>query len=268
MSRSLKRLLAVVAIGYLAIVGLMSTLETSLIFFPPELPPGWLADQARRSGAEELQLTAEDGTTLYAWWAPARGERAVVVFTGNAGTVGANPGLYERFTDAGLDVLHVNYRGYPGSTGTPSEEGLRMDARAAWAEARRRVSGPVSIYGKSLGGGVAVGLASEVDAAALVLDSTFESVLRVASEAYPWLPVRLVLKNRFRSDLLAPEVRCPTLLVHGTDDEVVPHVHGESLVQRFTAPARLLSLPGGMHNDDHLARPEVLAAVLAHLRGG
>jgi hypothetical protein len=135
-----RRVAAGLIVAYLLTVGLLAALERTLLFPAPTLPEGWLAAEAQAQGAREIRPVAEDGTRLYGWHLPAPTSRGVVVwFEGNGGSVGMRPGAFRRLTEDGWDVVHVNYRGYPGSDGAPNEDGLRMDARAAWAVAKGAV---------------------------------------------------------------------------------------------------------------------------------
>jgi uncharacterized protein len=237
-------------------LSLLSALERKILFPVPAVPREWLREMAEQLGAEELTLTAADGVRLYGWRLRAAGERAVLFFSGNGSSVGGNPLLYQRLVSAGFDVLHVSYRGYPGSEGVPDEEGLRRDARAAWdAMAAEMPAERITLVGESLGGAVALGLAAEVGPRALVLLSTFESAVRLGAEAFPWLPVRAVMKNRFDSGALAGRVQCAVLIVHGTADSVVPAGHAQDLARRFPRPPALVLVPGADHNEDLLDQP-------------
>jgi fermentation-respiration switch protein FrsA (DUF1100 family) len=264
-----RRVAAVLIVAYLLTMGLLAALERSMLFPAPTLPDGWLAAEAQAQGARELQPVAEDGTRLYGWHLPAPASRGVVVwFEGNGGSVGMRPGAFRRLSDAGWDVVQVNYRGYPGSDGTPNEDGLRMDARAAWAVAKG-LGGPVWIYGKSLGGGVAIGLAAEVcDAGdaplALVVESTFASAVRVGQESLPWAPVGLVMRNRFDSLARAPRVTAPALVLHGDADELIGPRHAEDLAAALPN-ARSERFAGAGHNDELLTTGRGWAALTALL---
>jgi len=247
---------------YLVYMGLLAAFETRMVFPAPELPDGWLAAQARAQGATELALTAEDGVALYGWHIPASGKGAVVWFEGNGGSVGMRPEEFRWIHEAGWDIVHVNYRGYPGSDGRPSEAGLRRDARAAWAFAMS-VAPRAWIFGKSLGGGVAIGLAAESDPVALVVDSTFTRMTDLAQAMFPVLPVGLLMSNRFDSMALAAKVRAPVMVIHGEADDMIPVAHGHALASAFPPGATLVTLPGINHNDRslHLVRDAILAHV-------
>lgn len=252
----------------LAMFGFLRWFETAALFPAPSLPPGWLQEQARRQGARETTVTTEDGVQLYAWHIPAGGQRVLLWFDGNGASVGMREEEFGRFQTMGLDIVQVNYRGYPGSEGSPSEEGLRADARAAWALAEQVAPGaPIVLFGKSLGGGVAIGLAAERPAEALVVESTFSSVTRAATEAFPFLPVRLMLVNRFDSAALAPKVVCPTLILHGTQDEIVSVAHVDALAAAFPRPPQIVRKVGTGHNPAILLDPEVWPMVQEWVQG-
>lgn len=258
--RSLGQLGLGLVVAYTVLVVGMSALERSLVFKPPPISRADLDDAARRNGAKVLTLFSEDGARLYGWHIDRPGP-LVLLFTGNGSSVGSYDRRYQAWTEAGFSVLHVNYRGYPGSSGRPHERGLRRDARAAWEYARTlHPPEDIVVYGKSLGGGVAMGLVSALPQhetpRALVLDSTFTRAVDTAAEQYPWLPVGLIMSNRFASIDRAHAVRCPTLVVHSVDDEVIPYAHGERLAAALPR-ARLLTLSGLGHNDDAVTTPQV-----------
>jgi len=245
-------------------MGFKDWLEGFTVYPAPRVPPATLASQAQQSKAEEVHITAEDGTRLYGWWLRGGHARAVLYFSGNRSTVGSNPERYAKLLGAGFDVLHINYRGYPGSQGTPSEKGLRMDARAAWKEVTRLYSPQsIRVLGSSLGGGVAMGVAAEFEPGALVLMSTFHSARRVAYENNPAWLVRWFMVSKLDSASLAPKVSCPTLLLHGEEDDLIHPKHAEDLSLCFASPAQVLRVPGANHRTDLLAHPPAWKALLA-----
>ena len=258
--KSPHRIAAAAVVGYLLSVGLISSFERRRLFPAPVVSLEVLHTEARAQGAEEIALRAEDGTQLYGWHLRGSDAGIVLWFDGNGGSVGMRPGAFRRLRDAGWDVVQINYRGYPGSEGVPSEAGLRMDARAAWAYASG--FGHPWIYGKSLGGGVAVGLAAEVDARGLLLESTFESAVRVGMESMPWLPVRQMMTSPFDSAALAPRVRCPVLILHGEDDEMIGVRHAYDLARAFPTPPDVVTFPGLGHNDELLTTERGWAAMV------
>jgi fermentation-respiration switch protein FrsA (DUF1100 family) len=245
-------------------------LEPRLIYKPPKLSVAELDALIHEAGATPLTLTTADGLRLRALGAGLDREKLVLVLSGNGSCPGQRPTRYTRFLSWGLGVLHPSYRGYPGSEGHPSEAGLVEDAQAAWAEARRHhAAKDLVVFGKSLGGGVAISLVSRLppdeQPAALIIESSFSEIWRVAERQWPGLPARHVMATRFESAAKAPLILCPTLIVHGDQDELIPLAHGETLAA--AAPnARLHVVRGGDHNSDLLLHAEAERAVEAFVR--
>jgi pimeloyl-ACP methyl ester carboxylesterase len=207
-----------------------------LIFPAPTLDVALLDGIAARTGADVLRLRSGDGTAIYGWHRPAAGVRAVVFFHGNAETVADRVPLHDFLVEHGWDVVIIAYRGYPGSEGAPTEDGLRLDARAAWRFATERLGIPrqhVVIHGKSLGGGVAALLAEEVDPGGLVMESTFTSITDVAKGRFPLYPSSLLVRHPFDTKSRAPLIDCPTLVIHADRDQTIPVEHGRELAKLF-----------------------------------
>lgn len=245
-----------------AVAGWLLFAERAMVFPAPSVPRDELARQARQLGATEVTLTTEDGEQLYGWRF-GDGPRFALMFTGNGDAVGPHYApRYELLVREGFAVLHLDYRGYPGSTGRPSEQGVIRDARAAWDEARKtHQPEDIVIFGTSLGGGVALGLVSQpdVEPGGLVLLSTFTSVVDVASAAFSPL-ARLVMTQRFDSLSRATSVTCPTVVAHGDADPIVPFSQGRRLAEHIEG-ARFVAVPGAGHNVDLLLDPRVMEAV-------
>lgn len=237
--------------------------QRRLIYFPDRAAPppaGRFADVA---------LTTSDGLRLTArLLRPAGPDRrlAVLVLPGNAGHRGHRAPLATALADAGLTVLLVDYRGYGGNPGSPTETGLARDARAARAyldgagfPAQRTV-----YFGESLGAAVAVRLATEHRPAALVLRSPFTGLAAAAREHYPLLPVGTLLRDRYPLVEHLAGVAVPTTVVYGTADTVVPAALSRTVADRAPGPARVVVVDGADHNDAALTHgPQVIAAVVA-----
>ena len=234
----------VVLVGLAALWGL----QRRLIYFPdPAAPPPV-------KGAEDVVLATDDGLRLDAWLIqPTEKNLRVVVVTlpGNGGNrIGRMP-LAEALRGRGLTVLLVDYRGYGGNPGSPSEAGLLSDARAGLDYVRQHFPGYAIIYfGESLGTGVATALAMEHQPDALVLRSPFTSLADVGQEHYPFLPVRLLLRDHFPVRDLIGKVNAPTLVIYGTADQVVPAKQSQAVAEQ--AHAQTVVIPGADHNDDAL----------------
>jgi fermentation-respiration switch protein FrsA (DUF1100 family) len=236
-------------------MGLFSQFQRQMVFPGPEgVDESLLSDVAKQVGATELHIPTEDGETLYGWHRTAvhTGPRRVLLyFHGNASSLLAQIELQNLLLSEGWDFVGIHYRGYPGSTGVPSEAGLHKDAAAAWQWATSELDtdpGRIAIHGRSLGGGVAVQLAAGVSPGALVLESTFTSVVDLAKQHYPWLPVGRMLEHRFMTRDLAGKLSCPLLVAHGAADSTIDVRHGKELARLFHAD-QYIEVPRIDHND-------------------
>jgi uncharacterized protein len=200
--------------------------------------------------AKILRLKTEDGESLLAWSVPpAPGRPLILYFHGNAGGLDLRIERFRAIAKAGMGLLAIEYRGYASSTGSPSERGLKLDGEAAYAAAIASGVAPERIValGESLGSGVAVALAARRKVGALVLDSPYSSIADVAAATYWFVPVRALLRDPFRSDLLIGSVTAPMLMVHGTKDRVVPIRFGEKLFALASDPKEFWRVEGAVH---------------------
>jgi len=234
-------LVAVVATAWVT-MGLFSQYQRQMIFPGPQgVSVSMMNDVAAQVGATELSIPTEDGETLYGWhraaiWSGPR--RVVLYFHGNASSLLAQMELQNLLLSEGWDFVGIHYRGYPGSTGVPSEDGLHKDAAAVWKWVTEELGaepGRIAIHGRSLGGGVAVPLAASTNPGALVLESTFTSVVDLAKEHFRWLPIGSLLEHRFMTRDFAKRVSCPLLVAHGAADSIIDVHHGKELARLFHA---------------------------------
>ena len=235
------------AIYALAVFGL-AVFQRRLLYFPDRrlTHPA----EAGMSGVEELRLMTDDGQMLVAWRLPPRdGHPLISYFHGNGGALVDRVPRFRIFAASGYGFLAVSYRGYGGSTGSPSEAGLMRDGEAAYREARARgyEGDRIVLMGESLGTGVAIALAATHEAAALVLDSPYSSAVDVAAVHYRMLPVRWLMFDKFRSDLAIRDVHIPVLFVHGDEDRVIPINLAKRLFERANEPKEFISVAGGGH---------------------
>lgn len=246
---TLKMTLMIAVTGYVGLVALMYAAQRSLMYFPDtqRMPP----EQAGLPQASEVSLASEDGERLIAWYVPPRDGKPVIVYLhGNGGALRHRVVRFAALTEGGYGLLALSYRGYGGSSGSPSEQGLIADARAAWAFVAERHAGtPPVLWGESLGSGVAVALAAERAVSALVLEAPFTSTADLAFASYPFIPVRLLMKDQFRSDERIGRVKAPLLIVHGARDRVVPISYGERLFALAPEPKKFIRFPAGEHED-------------------
>ncbi len=205
----------------------------------------------------DVSLTAEDGVKIHAWFIPSENASATLLFChGNAGNISHRLESIRLFHELGLNVLIFDYRGYGRSNGRPSEEGTYMDTRAAFDYAKT-TSDQVVIFGRSLGGAVAVDLASKVDdAAALIVESSFTSTIAVGKEVYPFLPVSWIVTMQYDSLSKIPRVVCPVLVIHSPEDDIIPYHHGQALFEAASEPKMFLEITGG-HNGGFIDSGEV-----------
>ena len=225
-----------------------------MLFPAPTIGAQDLSLEAEAANAREVRYAASDGVQVYGWHYPAQGRRAVLYFHGNASYAGSNPRWKQTLVAAGWDVIAASYRGYPGAQGKPSEVGLKRDAMAAWNFVTQELAIPphgVVLHGRSLGGGVAGTIMTEVEPAGIVLESTFLSARARATSLYPWLPVRWLMTSPFLTADRAPGVQVPVLVLHSDGDDVIPVDHGRALSRLFSN-GRYVEEVGLAHNDDML----------------
>lgn len=255
-------LTALALIGYGLLVGALYAGQRSLLYFPSShrrLPAA--------SGVHEMAvvtLVTGDGLVLRSWYAAAEANRPTIVYLhGNGGDIGMRGARVRPYLDAGLGMLLVEYRGYGGNPGQPTEAGLYADGRAAMAFLAAAAVPPAStvLYGESLGCAVAVQVASESARAgrpvgAVILEAPLSSVTDVAAHHYPLVPVRWLLKDRFDAIGAIATIGAPLLIAHGDADAVVPIRYGKALFAAAQEPKEALWIAGGEHeNLDALGLP-------------
>ncbi len=246
--RSAVKLLA----SYLLIVALMMWFETLLIFPTWQIPDGdW---HPTDFVFEEVYLASEDGTQLCGWYFPhPEAQLHVVYYHGNGEDLSHLGEYLDRLrTRYQLSVFAIDYRGYGRSQGKPHEAGVLADGRAAQQWLARRTGLPtdqIVLWGRSIGGAVAVQAAADQGAQALILERTFTSLPDVAAPRYFWLPVRPFMRNRFDSLSRITDFTGPLLQSHGTDDEIVPFQLGRQLF--LASPSQhkqFVAMRGVSHN--------------------
>jgi fermentation-respiration switch protein FrsA (DUF1100 family) len=223
---------------YAALCVLMFFTQRSQIYFPVRESAG--------PGATPM-LFAGDGARIKVWTVERPGPAALLYFGGNAEDVGASIGVFaRRLPDHSL--FFVNYRGYGGSTGEPSERALVADAIGLYDRLRARYP-DVSVIGRSLGSGVAVQLAAARRLERLALVAPFDSLVNVARAHFPWFPVGLLMLDRYDSASRASAITAETQVVIAEADEIVPRASSDSLVDAFRIPPRVVVLESARHND-------------------
>jgi fermentation-respiration switch protein FrsA (DUF1100 family) len=195
-------------------------------------------------------IMTPDNERVVLWYSPAPPDRPTILFFhGNASEIGHRHERFAFYRSKGFGVAFLSYRGYGGSTGSPSETGLITDAIAAydWLAARNIPSRRILLVGESLGTGVAVQLAARRRVAALALEAPFSSAADVGAYHYWWLPVRLLMKDQFRSSNVIGKIDAPIIVFHGERDEVIPYDLGQALFAAANEPKEFVTIPGGDH---------------------
>ena len=246
----LKWLLIVVSIGYVGGLAALFLAQRSFLFPIPQA----LRTVPAAAGfpqAEEHLLSTADGEKVIVWHVPARpGHPVVLYFHGNGDFLAGFFGRFRGLIADGTGIVALSYRGYAGSTGQPSEQGLLRDAAAAYAFTTARYSpDKIVAWGFSLGTGVAVALAAEQPVGKLILEAPYSSIADVAASAFPIFPVRLVIRDSFHSDQRIGRVNAPLLIMHGAKDPTIPIAFGERLFALAREPKQFVRFPEGGHND-------------------
>ncbi len=246
----LKWLVIVVSAGYAGGLALLFFKQRSVLFPIPTIART-APDAAGFPDAEEHVLTTTDGEKVIVWHVPAKPGRPVILyFHGNGDFLAGFFGRFRELIADGTGVVALSYRGYAGSSGQPSEQGLLQDAVAAYAFTTARYGADrIVAWGFSLGTGVAVALAAEQPVGKLILEAPYTSLADVAASAFPIFPVRLAMKDPFYSDQRIARVRAPVLILHGVRDATIPIGFGERLFALAHEPKTLVRIPDGGHND-------------------
>jgi len=243
------------AIGLIAayavfLTGLFAS-QRDFIFQVPSESVLLEADALAIKESTRVRIPTGDGETLAGWYRPPKDKngRVFLFFHGNIGLKEGMKWRWQRIAKHGEGILAFSYRGYPGSTGSPSEEGLFEDARAAYAWLSKKHSpDQIILHGFSLGTGVATKLATEVEPYALILEAPYKAVVDLAGEQYPYFPVSYVLWDQFRTRDYIAHVKAPVMIAHGEQDSVIPFSHAEELYELAVEPKVFVPMAGSDHN--------------------
>lgn len=249
---------------YLSICAALFLLQRQIIYKPAreQLSP----EHYGLYDMHELTLTAKDGTHIKAWYKPApKGKLTMVYYHGNAGNLADRTEKLEAFLKHGIGILALSYRGYGDSEGSPTEQGLYQDGRAAldYLIAQNIDLNNVFIYGESLGSGVGVQMATEYKTRALILEAPYTSLTNRGYERYPLFPIKLLLRDKFDSLSKIGKVHTPLLIFHGYRDDVMPIHHGRRLLQAANEPKEARFFDHVGHTDFNLEEISQLAVEFA-----
>ena len=242
-----------VVVGLVVVAVWLRVFENSFIYFPPRYPAGFVPLERQGVSLEEVWMTTEDGVKLNAWFLPNPATRkALLCFHGNAENIGYGLQQLKAFPRLDTNVLAVDYRGYGKSEGSPDEAGIYRDAEAAYrylVENRHFERKNIFLYGRSLGGAVAIDLASRHECGGLIVESSFTSGREMARRMFGIPFFEYIPKSRFDSLAKIPRVRAPILIVHGTQDQVIPFSMGERLYRAAPEPNSFFPVEGAGHNN-------------------
>ncbi|MTI43390.1 hypothetical protein JM93_02157 [Roseibium hamelinense] len=249
MKRFIVSVFCVLVLGYVGAAGGMYFLQRDLIF-----KPGGSLETPEETGlpdVDEVLVKMPDGASLLTWQAEPRhdGLPTVLYFHGQGGNISDRASRYQQILDDGYGLMAVSYRGYPGSDGLPSEDDFIRDGTVLF-DLLNDAGKPVIVHGESLGTGVAAAVgAARSEALMVVLEAPYTAAVDIAAQQYPWLPVRLLMKDPFITRERINEINAPVFIVHGTEDRVIPVGNGEALYELAQGPKRLLILEGATHGN-------------------
>ena len=249
---------------YAAICAVVYFGNRSFMYFPNPTRPA--PAEAGLDHVEEIEIAAADGVTLVAWYAPARGDKSTILyFHGNAANASNRAPRIELIQEHGFGVLYLNNRGYGGSGGNPTEENNVADAITAYDHliGLGVPPGKIAAYGESLGSGQAVRLAAARPVAAVVLEAPLTSTVDVARRTYFWLPISLLITDKYDNERNIRSVTAPVLILHGEQDGVIAVEMGRRVYRGANQPKRIELFPQGTHDDlfDHGAWEKTRAFV-------
>jgi fermentation-respiration switch protein FrsA (DUF1100 family) len=250
---------AYAAVGFAGFLG-----QRRFMYFPDRAHT--LPAQAGLTGVEERVLDTPDGARVIAWYGRARpGQPTLLYFHGNGGSLSIRASRIARFMAEGWGVYMMTYRGYGGSTGSPSEAANVADARLAYHALVKEGVAPGSIiaYGESLGSGIAVRIAAELPVAGVILEAPYTSIVDIAAATYPFYPVRLFLIDRYETARYIGGIKAPLLILHGERDGVVPVAMGREIARLAPEPKKLVVFPNGRHSDLYVNGNDAIDAVRA-----
>ncbi|HEX9210008.1 MAG TPA: alpha/beta hydrolase [Bradyrhizobium sp.] len=245
-----KWIAAAIAMGYLGGLALLYVKQRAMLF--PIPPVGRTAPAAAGfPQAEEHVVTTSDGEKVIVWHIPAKPGRSVILFfPGNGDFLAGCVSRFNAMTSDGTGLVALSYRGYAGSSGEPSEQGLLQDAAAVYAFTTARYAPErIVAWGFSLGTGVAVAIAAEHPVSKLILEAPYTSTADVVAPRYWFAPVRLLMRDQFHSDRRIARVTVPLLIMHGTSDTTIPITFGQRLFALAREPKQFVPFPGGGHDN-------------------
>ncbi len=244
--------LLVVSLLVLLVLGTLRLFERRNLYYPTRMIEQVPSDIGL--SYEDIHFVAEDDCKLHGWWIPHEEARGTILMChGNAGNISGRVWMAGDLHRLGVNVFLFDYRGFGKSSGFASEKGLYRDARAAYEVVRARYDNaedpPILIYGRSLGGAVAIDLAQKKSIKGLIIESTFTSAVAVGEKLYPRLPIRWFCHDRYDSLSKMNSITVPLLMAHSPDDQLIPYEMGQALFEQAASPVKTFCRISGGHND-------------------
>ena len=260
MKRAILRFILPLVLGLTLGMLLLMIFENSLIYFPAKYPEGEWNPGVAGLHPDDVSFSTSDGLQLHGWFFGVESARATILWChGNAGNITHRLHNITKLLPLGVNVFIFDYRGYGKSEGTPSEEGLYLDAEAAYAYLTEHLeinASSVIIFGRSLGASVAVDLASKKPCRGVILESAFTSAGDMARGMIPFLPIQFLIRSRYEADKHIDDIHVPILFTHGSEDRTIPLKLGKKLFERANEPKFFWEIPGADHNDTYIVGGE------------
>jgi len=254
MKKQIKRIIVIIVITILAAFAgfciLLYISQARLIYYPSRdifTTPSQIGLKY-----EDAHFQSADSTKLHGWFIPADSARGIVLFChGNAGNISNRFESLEIFHELGLSVFIFDYRGYGKSAGKPTEQGTYLDTEAAlkYIIAHQHIA-PLEMifFGRSLGGAIISWLAVRYPPKMLIIESSFTSTADLGSEIYPFVPVKLLLRFKYKTLENLQQIHCPVLVIHSRDDDIIPFEHGQKLFESANEPKHFVEIIGTHNN--------------------
>ena len=256
--RLIKSLVMIITISWIILSFMIFVNQKDLIFVPTKKYIN--TPESYNLPYESHILTTKDGERISSWFIPHPNPRSTLLFLhGNGGNISTRLDTINIFHQLGLSIFIVDYRGYGNSSGSPSEEGTYVDAETAWLFLRnnKRInSNNIIIYGRSLGGAIAIWLAQKYKASALIVESSFTSIVDMGRHNYPYLPINMLAIIKYPSDKRIPSIDMPKLFIHSMEDDIVPYKFGRKLFEIAIPPKKFLKI-NGLHNNGFLTSGDI-----------
>ncbi len=248
--RLIKSSIMIIMISWIVLSFMIFINQRNLVFVPTKKYIN--TPELYNLSYENYILTTKDGEKINSWFIPHPNPHSTLLFLhGNGGNISTRLDSINIFHQLGLSVFIIDYRGYGNSSGIPSEEGTYIDAETAWLFLKNKMdidTNNIIIFGRSLGGAIAIWLAQKYNPSALIVESSFTSIIDMGRYNYPYLPISLLAMIKYPSDERISSINIPKLFIHSMDDDIVPYKFGQQLFELAVPPKEFLKISGSHNN--------------------